>query len=169
MDGPTYGMAPNAPEPAADDTITWTASEYIAHEKSVGWYAGLAGVALVIAVLVYLLTHDLVSSGVVVVSAVLLGIYGARQPRQLQYSISPDTITVGSKHFTYGEFRSFSILDDGAFSSIIFMPLKRFAPLLTIYYAPEDEERIVAMLSDRLPMDEHKLDAVDRLLRSIRF
>ena len=162
-----------APSPAAtqvsDDHITWTASEYISHEKNAGWYTGLGAIALVVAVLVYLFTKDMVSSAVVIVSALLLGVYGARKPREIQFSIGPDTVTIGNKQYHYGEFRNFSIVDEDAFSSIVFMPLKRFSPLLTIYYAPEDEDRIVAMLADRLPMDEHKLDAVERLLRRIRF
>jgi hypothetical protein len=160
---------PRTPLQASGDQITWTASEYIAHEKTAGWYMVLAGAAAVLAALIYLFTRDVISPAVVIVSALLLGVYGARKPRELQYGLGPDIITIGDKQFHYGEFRSFSIIDDGAFSSIVFMPLKRFAPLLTIYYAPEDEDRIVAMLADRLPMDEHKLDAVDRLMRRIRF
>jgi hypothetical protein len=49
------------------------------------------------------------------------------------------------------------------------MPLKRFATLTTVYYAPEDEDKIVNLLSKHLPLEEHKLDAVDHLMQRIRF
>lgn len=154
--------------PAAQN-ITWTASEFIAHQKSPGWYMALAGTALAIAALIFLITHDRVSVAVVVVAAVMLGIYGARKPRQLQYQIDNSGISIGQKHHGYDEFRSFAIMSEGAFSSIVFMPLKRFAPPTTIYYAPDDEESIVNVLADCLPFEEHNPDAIDRLMSRIRF
>jgi hypothetical protein len=150
--------------------ITWTASEFIAHEKSVSWYGALAGVALVIAALMFLITHDWVSVAVVVVAAVMLGVYGARKPRQLQYQIDNRGISIGHKRYGYDEFRSFAVLPEGAFSSITFMPLRRFAPPVTIYYAPEDEDRIATLLAGQLPYDElHRQDVIDRLMHLIRF
>jgi hypothetical protein len=78
-------------------------------------------------------------------------------------------LTIGSKHYAYNEFRSFAILQEGALSSIVFMPLKRFATLTSIYYAPEDEQSIVDILADHLSLEEHHQDAVDKLMRRIRF
>jgi hypothetical protein len=51
----------------------------------------------------------------------------------------------------------------------VFTPLQRFSPLTTIYYDPNDEERIVDLLANRLPMEERKRDAIDRLMWRIRF
>lgn len=148
--------------------VSWTASEFIVHEKSVGWYGGLMAVTLIIIVAVYLLTRDKVSAGVVLVCAFALAALAGRKPHQVQYIVDGSGITVGQNHFEYGLFKSFAIVPEGAFSSIVLMPLKRFAPLTTIYYAPEDEEKIINVLSNRLPLQEHKLDAVDSLMRRIR-
>lgn len=149
--------------------VTWTASEFIAHEKGSSWYMALAGGAVLIAAIVYLITKDFVSVAVVVVAGVLLGVYGARQPRQLDYRLDAHGISVGPKQYSYDDFRSFSVVPQGAFSSIDFMPLKRFAPALSIYYAPEDEEKIVTMLSNQLPMEQPRHDIVENLMRRIRF
>lgn len=149
--------------------ITWTASEFVAHEKSASWYMGLAVAAAAIAGLIYLITRDFVSVGVVLFGAFMLGVYGARQPRQLDYSIDPSGVTIGQKYYPFSDFRTFSIIPEGAFSSIVFMPLKRFAPPTTIYYDPKDENSIVAVLSNSLPFEEGKHDAVERLMRRIRF
>lgn len=157
------------PPSGPDGSISWTASEFIAHHKSTGWYVALIGAAIFIAALVWLLTKDKVSAAVVVVGALLLAVYGARQPRQLDYRLDQQGLTVGPRHFSYHAFRSFAIMPEGAFNSIVFMPLKRFSPLTTIYYAPEDEEKIVSLLSERLPMEQRKKDMVDRLMWRIRF
>ncbi len=157
------------PQLAHPDTITWTASEFVAHEKTAVWYLLLAIASAAIAALIYLITKDAVSVAVVVVAGLLLGAYGARQPRQLGYRLDQHGISIGQKSYNYDEFRSFSVHPEGAFSSIIFMPLKRFAAPLTIYYAPADEEQILTLLNDQLPFEPQRRDAVDSLMRRIRF
>jgi hypothetical protein len=158
----------NKEAPKTQD-VSWTASEFIAHEKSFSWYAALFAVGIIAAIGIFAITRDAVSVAVVVVSAALLGIYGSRRPRQLEYRVDDSGLTIGEKRYGYDEFRSFAVVPEGAFSSIIFMPLRRFALPTTIYYAPNVEEDIVNILSVSLPLQEHKHDAVDRLMRRIRF
>jgi hypothetical protein len=141
----------------------------VAHEKSAGWYGALLLVTAIITALIYLITRDVISTSVVIIAAIAFAVLAARQPRQLQYRLDGNGITIGQKHLNYGLFKSFSVVPEGAFSSIVFTPLKRFAPLTTIYYAPEDEDKIVSLLTDRLPFEEHRLDAVDNMMRRIRF
>jgi len=163
-DAPTQMM--NTDDQAA---LTWTASEFVAHEKSASWYLGVVVAAAAVAALIWLLTKDLISAGVVIVAGLALCVAAGRQPRQLAYHLDDHGITIGEKHFGFEEFRSFSIVPEGAFSSIVFMPLRRFATTTTIYYAPDDENNIVQLLSDKLPLEEHQHDAVDRFMRRIRF
>lgn len=157
------------PRAEGDGSIVWTASEFVVHEKSPGWYGTLCVVAIVVAALAYLLTQDLVSIVVIVFCTFIFAIYAARKPRQLLYRVGDQGISIGQRHYSFQEFQSFTVAPDGAFSSIIFRPLKRFDMLKTIYYAPEDEELIVDVLADRLPFEEHAPDAVDRLMSRIRF
>lgn len=152
-----------------DGTIRWTASEFIAHHKTAGWYLMLGVATVAVTAAIWFLTKDKISSGVVVLAAITLGFYGARKPRQLGYELSPSGVRIGEKYYAYEEFRSFAVMPEDAFSSIVFMPLKRFAPLTTIYYDPVDEENIVNLLADRLPMEERSHDAVDRFMRRIRY
>jgi hypothetical protein len=167
----TSDAAAELSDTAVDDSqiITWTASEFVAHQKSANWYLMLIISAIAVTALVFLITRDKISATVVIVAAILMGVYGSHQPRQLEYQISPRGLSIGGKYHSYEEFRSFSVLQEGAFSSINFMPLKRFAVPLTIYYAPEQEEQIIGLLSGSLPFEEHHSDAVDTLMRRIRF
>lgn len=164
---PDQGSANEGGE--AEPVVSWTASEFIAHHKSLSWYVILAISGFVFSSIILLLTKDLIATGVVVIGTVVLGIFGARKPRELQFQLDQSGLTIGSKHYDYESFRSFSVTPEGAFSSIIFMPLKRFAPLMTIYYPPEEESRIVGILSPRLPLADYKHDVIDRFMRQIRF
>lgn len=152
-----------------EGSIVWTASEFIAHEKAASWYGTLALVAVIATAFVYLLTKDEISSVVVIVCALAFGFYAGRQPQQVRYVLADFGVGVGDKFYPFEEFRSFTIARDGAFSSIIFYPLKRFSTFTTIYYAPENEEQIVDILAERLPFEEHQPDPVDRLMRKVRF
>lgn len=151
------------------EPITWTASEFVAHHKSPGWYGLLMCAAAVVALVIYFFTRDFISVAVVVVGAIALGVYAARQPNQLQYQLDNHGLSIGQKHYDYDDFRYFSVVPEGAFSSIVFMPLKRFMPLTTIYYSPQDEQRIIELLSLVMPMEDHKHDPVERFMQRIRF
>ncbi len=159
------------PEPslANGQTVTWVASEFIAHTKTVGWYAALFAVTVVFAAVVWLLTKDMVATVVIVFAGLLFGTYAARKPKQINYALDGRTLTVGQRSHPLNEFRSYTIMPEGAFSSIMLMPLQRFGLITTIYFDPQDEAAIVDILSRRLPHEERKPDAIDRVLRRIRF
>jgi hypothetical protein len=159
----------NQSEDSQNDSINWTASEFIAHHKTVGWYLAVILAAIVLAALVWLATKDKISAAVVVVAAIALAAYGSRQPRQLEYGLDQNGLTAGRKQFAYGEFRSFAIIEEGAFASVVFIPLKRFAPLVAAYFELKDENKIVSILSNYLPMENREHDMVDRFMRRIRF
>jgi hypothetical protein len=160
-----YGEQPES----HGEPISWTASEFIAHDKTAGWYGRLGIVAAALAGLIYLLTKDLISSAMVLIAAVLFGIAAARKPRQLQYELDDHGIRIGPKYYSLQVFRSFSVVPEGAFTSVVFMPLRRFSPLTTIYFAPDDEPRIVDLLAASLPYEDYQHDPLERLLRQIRF
>jgi hypothetical protein len=149
--------------------VSWSASEFVAHHKNSGWYLLLILGAVVVAALVYVFTRDWLSTAVVVVAGTVLAAYSSRKPRQLNYAVDGRGVTVGTKFFAYSEFRSFSIVPEGAFASIVFMPLKRFGIQTTIYYDPQDEDRIIDVISPHLPHEEHQADMLDHMMRRIRF
>ncbi len=173
---PTTEAAAVAPNTAAEvpptvyhDPVSWTASEYIAHHKSPLWYMGLAAATVALGVVVYLVTQDYIALGVVAVMAILFGVSAARPPQTLAYVIDDEGIGIGPKHYTFTMFRSFSVVDDGPFSSITLLSTKRYMPPLSVYYPHELEEKIVQKLSDVLPFEHKQADLVEHLMRRIRF
>jgi hypothetical protein len=155
--------------PERHDPVEWTASEYIAHEKGLSWYV-LLGLAIVaFAAIVYGVTGELISSVVIVVMGIAFGAFAARQPQELNYSLDNDALHVGGRSYGYSQFKSFTIVDEGPIHSIMLMPLQRFMPPLSVYYAPEDEDKIANALSSYLPYEDRKQDVVDRIMRKVRF
>lgn len=155
--------------PGAPQDVEWTASEFVAHNKGMGWYALLALGAILLAAVIYLFTRDIVSAGIILFVALLLGVAAGKKPRILHYQVNDSGLVIGQKFYPYAEFKSFAVMEEGAFSSIMFLPLKRFMPPISIYYDPEDEERIVDVLSYYLPLENRQHDAFDRMIRRIRF
>lgn len=168
-DQPIPATESSYPTDQTDEVIAWTASEFVAHHKTGGWYVLLLLASVVAAVLIWLGTKDVVSAIVVVFAGGTLAWYAGRQPRQLSYQLDPSGLTIGQRHYSFNEFRSFSVVPDGAFSSVVFTPHKRFGTLVTIYYDPQDEEQIVDAVSQRLPHQERRPDPIDGIMRRIRF
>lgn len=148
---------------------TWTASEYIAHEKTAGWYVVLFLLAAILAGVTFYFTKDKVSIFIIFFAAFVFAYFASHKPREMNYMITPDGVTVGNKQYHFDDFKSFGLVPEGAFTSIIFMPHKRFAIPITIYYPPESETKIAELIGNYLPFEEHSKDAIDKLLRAVRF
>lgn len=173
-------VAPAAPQPLQQTTtpepvtvsengVQWTASEYVAHHKGAGWFLLLTLVVVGVAAGIYFWTKDVISVVAIVGMATLFGYYAGRKPAVQSYSISDQGVAIGDKVYSFSELKSFSIVREGAFSNIVFLPMKRFMPFIPMYYAPEQEEAIVDVLSRYLPFEERKQDSIDRFMSKIRF
>ncbi len=158
-----------SPSQGRSKGVTWTASEFIAHHKSVGWYVFLLVIGAVLCGLIYLTTKDMITVTAIAACFLIFGVAAARKPRVLAYRLDETGLTVGQRLYPYANFKAFALVDEGSFTSIAFVPLKRFSPPLSIYFAPEDEHEIVAVLSQYLPLEQGQLDLFESLMRRIRF
>lgn len=151
-------------------TISWTASEFIAHSKTPGWYLLLALITVASATLAFLITGgDKLTTGVILIAGLLFGIMAARQPRELPYSLDAKGLQIGEKHYPYADFKSFSLVQEEGIEAIWLLPLQRFAPGLSIYFSPQDKDNILNILDNYLPVEQRQLDFVDKLMHKIRF
>lgn len=164
---------PQAPVMLASEhhpEISWGALEFIAHEKSPLWYSALIVLTIGLASLVFLVSHDKVSTVLIVVIGIITGVTAGHKPRDLQYMLDSKGITVNRAFRPYGEFKSFAIVQENDVNIIIFMPLKRFALPLSINVGSDEMDAVVAKLSDYLPNDQaHGHDAVDRFVQHVHF
>ncbi len=158
------GFAPDAIDP-----VQWSASEFIAHEKSTLWYLALTGGTITLALIAYVLSKEFLTPSLLIITGLLFGYMAARKPRELVYVIDEKGVYIGNKFFSYSDFRSFSVVQEGAVESIWFMPMKRLSPSITIYFAPQDGDKIVNALANFLPVEEKELEAIDKLMHRIGF
>lgn len=158
-----------AAEPTDSETLQWTASEYVAHQKTIGWYLVFGGGSVLLALVIYFATRSLFSSFVVIIACVCIAVFGARQPRQIPYEIGYRGIKVADRVFPYSQFKSFSLVPEGAIYTIWLRSLKKFMPTVALYFAPEDAEKIIEALSHYLPHEDRQPDAIDRATQRFRF
>ena len=149
--------------------VSWSASEYVAHDKTIGWFLGLGATILAVALVVYFITRELVSPVVIAIIGIAFGVFAARQPQVLEFALDEKGLHAGNKLYSYDHFKSFSILEEEATRSILLMPLQRFMPPITVYYDPADENKIIDILGSYLPHEDRQHDLVDRFMRKIRF
>ncbi|MGH7234226.1 MAG: hypothetical protein ACREF7_02160, partial [Candidatus Saccharimonadales bacterium] len=163
----TAGISDTSQDP--EGSISWTAGEFVAHNKGPLWYVLVMGAAIIIGGIIWLLTRDKVSAGAIIVVALVMIIFGSKRPRDLNYRIDNEGLHIGEKSYPFDRFRSFAISQQGAFSSIVLFPLKRFAVMISAYFNPSDEQKIVAIISNYLPLEEKRRDIIDEMMWKIRF
>jgi len=163
---PPTSVTPQQPPEAQVD---WTASEFVAHQKSAGWYLGLVALTILLGAIVYVLTKDVISTVVVAIVGISFGFFAARKPRELHYALDTSGIHMGEKFYPYNQFKSFSLVEEDAAQSVWLMPLKRFMPIITVYFDPNDQDKIANTLSNFLPFENRQPDAVDKLMHRLRF
>lgn len=150
------------------DSVSWSASEFVLHEKTSGWHLLVGIGSLVLAIIIYFLTKSIFGAVTIVIVGVIISIFGNLKPRVLDYLVSPEGITIGEKHYDYLLFRSFAVIDS-LHPSLQLMPQKRFAVPITMYFAPDDGDRIVDVLGEYLPFEHQERDFVDKLSARLRF
>lgn len=152
---------------AKSDAISWEAEEYIVREKNAWWYVGLIAVGLLFSALaIWLQAWTFLA--VIVLSVIALLVYAMRPPRVLRYSLTNKGLSESNKLYEYGEFKAFGILREGNHFAIVLTPRKRFSPRVTVFFPEAQGEEIVDAFGARLPMEEVKLDMLDKLIKFLR-
>lgn len=150
-----------------DTVVTWEGQEYVTHDKNAGWYVGLVVVGLLLVGLsIWLKWWSF--TALVVVSVLALIVYAARPPRKIHYSLSAKGLDEGERHYNFEDFKSFGILQDGKRFAIVLRPRKRFSASVTVYFPENQGEQIVDMFGLRLPMEEVKMDMLDKIVKFLR-
>lgn len=151
----------------ASGAINWEAEEYIVREKTSWWYVGLIAVGLVLSGVAILL-QAWTFLAVIILSVVALIVYAMRPPRMLRYSLTNKGLSEGDKLYNYDDFKAFGIMREGNHFAIVLTPRKRFSPRVTVFFPEAQGEAIVDAFGARLPMEEVKLDMLDKLIKFLR-
>ncbi|MBQ3464628.1 hypothetical protein IJH15_00165 [Candidatus Saccharibacteria bacterium] len=147
--------------------ISWEAEEYIVREHNTLWYIGLfvVGAALgILAVVVDAYTFLIL----VILSIIAILISSLRPPRKIKYTLNKEGLSEGEKLHKYEDYKAFGILKEGSHFSAVLIPKKRFGLSVKVYFPEGSGEAIVDNLGARLPMEEVKLDILDKVVNFLR-
>ena len=147
--------------------ISWEAEEYIVRDRNIWWYIGLfivGGALGVVAVLFGTWTFLIL----IILSIISILISTFRPPRKIEYSLNKEGLLEAGKLHKYEDFKAFGILKEGSHFSAVLIPKKRFGLSVKVYFPEGSGEAIVDMLGSRLPMEEVKLDFLDKIVNFLR-
>ena len=157
-------------EPAVPvEVIEWDAAEYASHDKELTWYGVMVLGSIIIAAVVYLFNRDIFTSIIVLFALIGIVYASGRKTRNLHYSLDSGGIQVDNKYYAFHDFRNFSVSEEGATNGIILIPLKRFVPAINIFVPAELEDRVVGKIAQILPMEQHKVDVIEKMMRRLKF
>jgi hypothetical protein len=167
--GYVNGGQPQGPRVSdQEDFVEWEASEFVQHDKGFGW---LALVLIIAAVLlgIAIFFQQWTFAALIVVMTIAFGYFGFKKPRIVHYKLNNNGITIDTKHYTFKDFKSFGVVAEGAFYSIILLPVKRLSPGVNIYFSEEQSVAILNIVGDHLPVEKLHLDPFDIIMRRLRF
>lgn len=147
--------------------ISWQAEEYITRDHNAGWYIGLFVVgAGLISLSIFLKWWTFLV--LVALSIVTILISNLRPPRKIQYTLDDKGLKEGDRLHKYEDFKAFGILKEGNHFSAVLIPKKRFSLSIKVYFPGDSGEVIVDALGARLPMEQVKLDFLDKIVNFLR-
>ncbi len=147
--------------------VSWEAEEYITKDHNTIWYLGLAIITIALGALAIFL-QGWTFLILIILSAITILIYSMRPPRKIHYQLDNTGLTEGKNQHPYSNFRAFGVLKDGDHYSAILIPKKRFGLSVKVYFPEGSGEAIVDQLGGHLPMEEVKLDFLDKIVNFLR-
>ena len=147
--------------------VSWEAEEYVTKNHNTWWYIGLAIIAIALGAIAVLL-QGWTFLALIVISVITILVFVLRPPRKIKYHIDSKGITEGKILHKYIDFRAFGILKEGEHYSAILIPKQRFGLSVKVYFPEGSGEAIVDQLGAHLPMEEIKLDFLDKIVNFLR-
>lgn len=147
--------------------ISWQAEEYIVRDHNIWWYLGLfiIGIGLSVLAVFFNAWTFLI---LVILSVIAIVISTFRPPRKIKYALNKEGLSEGTRLHKYEDFKAFGILKEDDHFSVVLIPKKRFGLSVKVYFPEGSGEGIVDYLGARLPMEEVKLDILDKIVNFLR-
>ena len=149
------------------ENVSWEGEEYIQYKHNAWWYVALFAVGIGLLILSFFLQWWTFLV-LVIVCIIAILVSASRPPRKIHYTLDKTGLTEGNKLHKYEDFRAFGILKEDAHFSAVLIPKKRFGLAVKVYFPGGSGEAIVDALGARLPMEEVKLDFLDKIVNFLR-
>ena len=147
--------------------ITWQAQEYIVRGRNTWWYLGLFLIGTALCVLsVFLQWWTFLA--LIILSIITILTSTIRPPRTITYTLTNEGLSEGKNLHKYSDYKAFGILKEDNNYSAILIPKKRLSLSTKVYFPEGSGEAIVDALGAHLPMQEVKLDFLDKIVNFLR-
>lgn len=147
--------------------VSWQAEEYIVPGRNTWWYVGLIVITIALCILAWFLKWWTFLI-LVILCAIVILTSTVRPPRKIDYTLTTEGLHEGQRLHKYEDFRAFGILQEGTHYSAILIPKKRLGLSVKVYFPKTSGEIIVDTLGAHLPMQEVKLDFLDKIVNFLR-
>ena len=147
--------------------VSWEGAEYVVRSHNFGWYIGLFIITVGLSALAIFL-KGWTFLALIIISVITILVYSLRPPRKIHYKLDNQGLTEEKTLHKYDEFRAFGILKEGEHYSAVLIPKKRLGLQVKVYFPEHNGEAIVDQLGNHLPMEEVKLDLLDKLVNFLR-
>jgi hypothetical protein len=90
-----------------------------------------------------------------------------RKPKELDYGLDDQGIVINSVDHPFSDFKSYTLISEGGLDHIALVSVRRFIPNKTIYFEPQDRDRIISLLGEFLPLEPASKDPIDGFMKKI--
>ncbi|MCX6765726.1 MAG: hypothetical protein NT136_02085 [Candidatus Moranbacteria bacterium] len=155
-------------EHSRDVLLHWRAPEYEIHQWNRKWY--LAATLILAAIIVYALISN---SPIMAITFILVGIVGylylQKDPRVLDFMITPEGIIVGDEIYEFENIQSFWIFYKPYVMKVISLRVKgKLVPHVHIPVHDQDPVKIREILLEFIPEKKQELTLVDTIEKVLR-
>ncbi len=153
-----------------DSTVEWEAPEYYSANKNSTWYITFSIVVIVLLAFSIFFMQSITFSLLIAIMAISLVVYTKRPSPVIQYVLSvKQGLYIGDKLHNLQDYKAFTVYANGPHKSFSLLPIKRFAPGVSVYFPAEKGEEIVDILAKRLPMEEPTTDILENITNKLKF
>ncbi len=146
---------------------SWTAHEFIYHEKNLNWFLGFALLTIIL-LGISILTKNYFFAFLIVIASFLIFIQSQKHPRRIKFTISEEGITADDRTFAFSQITSFWIFEEQekwlSLETKILLQTRVSIPLEN-----ESPEKIRNILSKFIPEKKQTEHFSDLIARKLKF
>ena len=149
--------------------ISWEIEEYNHREKGPDWFWAL-GVIAIASAAIAVIFHDVLFAIFIIIAALVLGFYAAREPEVIEIAISDEGIRIRNFFHSFEKMKGFSIDENDLGNHLIIETSRVVAPVISIALPfTINPESLRQLLLTRLPEKEFKEQLHPRIMEHLGF
>lgn len=148
--------------------ITWQAPEFEKQKKPRGWYVSLWILFAALAA-VGLITGSVLMLILMVLAALVVSVYAAKEPRMLSVRLQIDSLFFADKVYDLKDFESFWIFERSPFSTLSLNAKKRLRPHLKVLLPADKVQEVRQLLAAPLQEREQEESLTEALADKLKF